>query len=97
MKLIVTIIALVVSSTSVYAAKRFMPMVDDDVLKETRVDYLTVIPDTEDGKQGTNKAVKGGENQGISPSDTTSIVSPIAPRVSPISPSQGVSVQVRPR
>lgn len=97
MKIIITVITLIFSSTSVYAAKRFMPMVDDDVLKETRVDYLSTIPDVEDGKQDTNKAVKRSESQGSSAAGAVSIIAPATPVITPISPAQGVSVHVRPR
>lgn len=97
MKFVLTLIALIVTCSSVHAAKRFMPMLDDDVLKETRVDYLTTIPEVEDGEQSTNKEVKRSESQGITPSEAASIIAPATPRISPISPAQGVSVQVRPR
>lgn len=97
MKFVFTLIALIVTCSSVHAAKRFMPMLDDDVLKETRVDYLTTIPNDGDGELSTNTEVKRSESNGITPSEATSVIAPVTPRISPISPAQGVSVQVRPR
>jgi hypothetical protein len=97
MKILFISIALIVSSSSVYAAKRFMPMVDDEVLKETRVDYLTTIPDIEEGEQNPKTSNSHNKEQVISPADAGTAIAPVAPRISPITPVQGVSVQVRPR
>jgi hypothetical protein len=97
MKVIITFVTLFLIQSNALAVRHFMPMVDDEELKETRVDYFIALPDSNDSKQTTENSAKNAEEQGISSSETIQITTPISPRVSPISPAQGVSIQITPR